>query len=75
MKVRCDIQGLDCPHCALNLEKKLSKLDGVISASINFPLGSLVFDVNDDMDEDGLVEAAQKEADDFEDGISISLRD
>ena len=36
MKLRCDIKGLDCPHCALSLEKKIAALDGIKNANINF---------------------------------------
>ena len=52
MKLRCDIKGLDCPHCALSLEKKIAALDGIKNANINFPLQSLVIEANDDLDED-----------------------
>ncbi|WP_294567783.1 heavy metal-associated domain-containing protein [Succinatimonas hippei] len=75
MKLRCDIKGLDCPHCALSLEKKIAALDGIKNANINFPLQSLVIEANDDLDEDELIEKVQKVSDDFEDGISVTLRD
>ena len=73
MKVRCDISGLDCPHCA-------SKLEGLLKntfndANLNFSMGSLVLDVNENEDDDAVVEKAQMVANGFEDGISISLRD
>ncbi len=73
MKVRCDISGLDCPHCASKLEGLLK--DAFNDANLNFSMGSLVLDVNDDADEDAVVEHAQSVANSFEDGISISLRD
>ena len=75
MKLRCDIKGLDCPNCALSLEKKIAALDGIKNANINFPLQSLVIEADDNLDEDELIEKVQKVSDDFEDGISVNLRD
>ena len=37
-KVTLDLQGMSCASCAANIEKILNKKDGVISASVNFPL-------------------------------------
>ncbi len=73
MKVRCDISGLDCPHCASKLEGILKK--EFSDANLNFSMGSLVLEVAGDGDEEEIVDRAQKLADGFEDGISISLRD
>lgn len=73
MKVRCDIEGLDCPHCAAKLEGMLQK--AFAGATLNFTTGSLVLDVNDDADEEEVVVEANRVASDFEDGISITLRD
>ena len=73
MKVRCDIEGLDCPHCASKLESLLKK--DFIEANLNYATKSLVLDVEDNTDEDEAVEKANKIAIDFEEGIYISLRD
>lgn len=75
MKVRCDINGLDCPHCAAKLEGLLKQHAEIDEASINFPMKSLVLDVADDADEDHIVECAQKIANDMDDGIEINIRD
>lgn len=75
MKVRCTIDGLDCPHCALELQHKLAAHEAIVAANINFPMKSLVLDVADDADEEAVVEIAQAIAQDFEDGIAIELRD
>ena len=75
MKVRCSIEGLDCPHCALELSKKIAAHAEIDAAEINFPMKSLVLEVADDADEEAIVAAAQGIADDFEDGIEIELRD
>lgn len=75
MKVRFDIKGIDCPHCAMDLQKKMCSLEPVKEATINFAIGSLVVDTHDECDEEGLLDLMQQCADDFEDGISIDLRD
>ena len=75
MKVRCDIEGLDCPHCALTLSQMLAKDEAISAAEINFPMKSLVMEVADDADEEEILARAQKIANDFEDGIEIDLRD
>ena len=36
MKIKYTITGLDCPNCAAKLADKMSALDGVDSAKINF---------------------------------------
>lgn len=75
MKVRCDINGLDCPHCALELQKRIAAHESIANADINFPMKSLVMDVADDADEEAIVAIAQDIANDFEDGVTIELRD
>lgn len=75
MKVRCDINGLDCPHCALELQNRIAAHDSIDNADINFPMKSLVMDVADDADEEAIVAIAQGIANDFEDGVTIELRD
>ncbi len=73
MKVRCDIEGLDCAHCAAKLEGLLAKQ--FAGATLNYSMGSLVLDAADDADEDEVVELANQIAAGFEDGITITLRD
>ncbi|MDD6317592.1 MAG: hypothetical protein PUA61_01955 [Succinatimonas hippei] len=73
MKVRCDIKGLDCANCAAKLERIMQKKFN--GANLNYAMGSLVIEVDDDQDEEEVVKSANKIAGDFEDGISVSLRD
>ncbi len=47
MKQTVKIQGLDCPNCALSLEKELNKLDGVKNVEIDFVKSSLSFESDD----------------------------
>lgn len=41
-KVTLNIQGMSCASCAANIEKILNRTEGVISASVNFPLEKAV---------------------------------
>jgi len=41
-KVTLNLEGMSCASCAANIEKVLNKTDGVISASVNFPLEKAV---------------------------------
>ncbi len=75
MKVRFDIEGLDCPHCALKLQGLMQKLDGVEDAVINFAFKSLIVEAAEGIDEEDLLQRLQQTADDFEDGISIDFKD
>ncbi|TFH04221.1 MAG: heavy metal translocating P-type ATPase, partial [Methanosarcina sp.] len=45
-KVTLNLQGMSCASCAANIEKILNKTDGVISASVNFPLEKAVVEFN-----------------------------
>ncbi len=41
MKKTIILKGLDCASCAANLEDKLKKIQGIKDASINFLMGKL----------------------------------
>ncbi|MGN0915439.1 MAG: heavy-metal-associated domain-containing protein [Succinivibrio sp.] len=73
MKIRMNIEGLDCPHCASKLEGMMKK--EFTDAVLNYSLGTLVIETADDALEDDVLQKAQSIANDFEDGISIELRD
>ena len=47
MKKVFRLTGLDCPNCATKLEKKLNKVEGVISAQVNFMTMRLTIDIED----------------------------
>ncbi|HHV23310.1 MAG: heavy metal translocating P-type ATPase [Methanosarcina sp.] len=40
--VTLNLEGMSCASCAVNIEKVLNKTEGVISASVNFPLEKAV---------------------------------
>lgn len=75
MKVRCDINGIDCPHCALELQTLIAKHEAINDANINFPLKSLVMEVADDSDEEEILEIAQGIAAKFDSNVVVDLRD
>jgi Cu+-exporting ATPase len=43
-RVTLDLQGMTCASCAANIEKVLNKTEGIISASVNFPLEKAVIE-------------------------------
>ena len=64
------IDGLDCANCAAKIENKISKLNGVRSASLSFMTGKLVLEADDGvMDE--IVEKAQAILTRIESGAAI----
>ena len=42
-----DISGMTCSACAVRIEKRISKMDGVSNANVNFAMETLVVDYND----------------------------
>ncbi len=43
-KIKCNIKGLDCVNCAIELENSLSKIDIINNVSISFITGKLIFE-------------------------------
>lgn len=75
MKLRLDITGIDCPHCAKELEQLMADLDCIEDVAINFPLSKLIVVVDDDADEDEILAQLLSVAKKFEDNIAISFSD
>ena len=59
MKKTFRLEELDCAHCAARMEEKIKKLDGVISAEVNFLTQQLVLEAEDVVFEKVLGEAAK----------------
>ena len=57
MKKTFKLQGLDCANCASKMEGKIKKLEGVISATINFMTTKLTIEADDDKIE-GIINAS-----------------
>ena len=65
------IDGLDCANCAAKIENKISKLNGVRSASLSFMTGKLVLEADDGvMDE--IVEKAKAIINRIESGAAVN---
>ncbi len=61
MKKVFRLTGLDCPNCAMKLEKKLNKVEGVNSAQVNFMTMRLTIDIEDN-NYDAILAEVRKEA-------------
>lgn len=48
MKKVVKIEGLDCAHCASELERSLSKIEKLNSVSINFMAMKMIFECNEE---------------------------
>ena len=59
MKKTFAIEDLDCAHCAARMEEKIKKLDGVISAEVNFLSQQLVLEAEDAVFEKVLKQAVK----------------
>ena len=63
MVLRYDIKGLDCAHCAANLESEIAEIEGVVNASVSFMTLKLEFEFDDDQ-KDTVLEKVMKLIDD-----------
>ena len=59
MKKVFKMQDLECANCAAKMEQAISKIDGVISVSVNFMTQKLTIEA-DEGDMDGIVKEAAK---------------
>ena len=48
MKKVLKIENLDCANCAAKLERRISKIDGVIKANVNFIGERLTLEADDE---------------------------
>ena len=69
MKFKYTITGLDCPNCAAKLAANMEKIEGVLSAKINFLTEKLT--VESDLSEDALLKSLGLTAKAFSKGIKI----
>lgn len=47
MKKVYELENLDCANCAAKMERKILKIDGVQSASVNFMMQKLSIEANE----------------------------
>ena len=59
MVLRYDVKGLDCAHCAANLESEIAEIEGVTSASVSFMTLKLEIELEDDK-KDAVLEKVMK---------------
>ena len=69
MKIKYVITGLDCPNCAAKLADKMSALDGIESAKINFLTEKLT--VETELDESAAYERLSASAKAFDPDVKI----
>lgn len=55
------LEGLDCANCAAKIEDRVGKIQGVVSASMNFATKTLVLEAEDDKDIGSVVSSANNE--------------
>lgn len=54
MKKVCKVENIDCANCALKIEEKVNKLNGVKKATLNFFTEKLILECEDSVDFDTL---------------------
>jgi copper chaperone CopZ len=59
MKKVFKLEELDCANCAAKMEDQISKLDGVIKASVSFMAQKLTLEAEDDKFDQIVTEAAK----------------
>ena len=69
MKIKYTIIGLDCPNCAAKLASRMSAIDGIDSAKINFLTEKLTVETS--LDETAAYDAISKAAKAFSKDIKI----
>lgn len=73
MKKVLKIENLDCANCAAKLERRISKIDGVIKANVNF-IGERLTLETDDERFDAVLQETIRLAKIVEPDCKISLR-
>lgn len=70
MKKKFRVEGVDCADCAAKMEDGIKKIDGVISAKLNFLTEKLTIEA-DDIKFDEIVKLAEAEMDKVDTGARI----
>lgn len=60
MKRTFKLEELDCAHCAAEIEERIKKIDGVISANVNFIAQKLTIEAEDEAFDEILTEAQKR---------------
>ena len=70
MKTKFKIEGLDCANCAIELENKLGKMEGIEDVSINFFLQKMELEYKEENKEE-ILEKVKKVIKKEEPDVSI----
>ncbi|MEG1778290.1 MAG: cation transporter [Angelakisella sp.] len=57
MKKSFRFEGLDCANCAAKIENRISKIEGVTAASVNFIMAKMVIEAPDGLIDDVCAQA------------------
>ncbi len=68
MKKRYQIENLHCPDCAAKIEKTLSETEGIKKAKLNFSLGILEVESNQQIDIEKIIQSVEKDVKIVQDG-------
>ena len=60
MKKVIKLENLDCANCGMLLERTVAKIEGVISATVNFMAQKLIIEYDESID--GVLESVKKSA-------------
>ena len=72
MKKIFKIEGLCCPNCAASVERDVNKIDGVISARVNFITQKMIVEMNE-TDEERITKEAIAVCKDVEPDCIVSF--
>lgn len=67
MKAVFKIVGIDCANCALKLENKLNKIEGINTCNINFLSQRIIFDYQNNENLNKAIDFCKA----FEDGVIL----
>lgn len=69
---KLNLKGLDCANCANKIESRVSKLEEVEEASINFSLGRINIRVNNENNKDNVIDNVVKIVKELEPDVVVS---
>lgn len=73
-KIKLNLTGLDCAHCAEKIEKRVNDLKEVETANLNFSVGKLVVNTNED-DKNIIINKIKSIIKELEPDVIVELED
>ena len=74
MKLKYNVEGLDCANCASKIEESINKIDGVENARLSYLTELLKISVNSDVNIDELEKKVDIEGKKIEPDFEISKK-